>query len=150
MSRACLLPLSAALTGHAPALSVAAKFWFLVHVVFDAVQFRRRYGVSPVLPTLRCLPLVVLVHSGASVVAQVQPAAMQDRLVSHRPVVLEVLELVVLFPEQQHITQEVVEVVVIIPLLPATEVPEEAVVVDLAAQLKVQAVLMEVVMEHLL
>jgi hypothetical protein len=65
-------------------------------------------------------------------------------------VVLEVLELVVLFPEQQHITQEVVEVVVIIPLLPATEVPEVVVVVVLAAQLKEQAVLMEVVMEHLL
>jgi hypothetical protein len=84
------------------------------------------------------------------VVAQVQPAALQDRLVSHRPVVLEVLELVVLFPEQQHITQEVVEAAVIMPLLPATEVQEAEAAADLAAQLKEQAVLMEVVMEHLL
>jgi hypothetical protein len=94
--------------------------------------------------------MVLVTAQVVVVVAQVQPAAMQDRLVSHRPVVPGVLELVVLFPEQQHITQEVVEAVVIMPLLPATEVQEAEEAADLAAQLKEQAVLMEVVMEHLL
>jgi hypothetical protein len=91
--------------------------------------------------------MVVMVAVAVAEV-QAQLAPMQDLLVPRLQEERGASALIVLFPEQLLIMLVEVVEVDMVDLMPVMAVPEAVVEEDLVVELKEQAVLMEVVMEH--